>query len=170
MAKSWLIGGGIFVGILLVASIVLVMFRVEATFPAGSPERAVQDYLVAVEKNDLEQAYNLLGPEMREACTIENFASNSQFGRDEIQTSRIVFEDKTNVNDTVIVTVRVSRVQSEGPFGVSDYSHSEDFALQQKDGEWRFTRAPWPYFGCPDLERIPKAPEPTAIPGPTSTP
>ena len=66
MSRNWLIGGGIFLVALLVASIVIALLEGEETFPEGSTEKAVQDYLRAAEDDDFETAYVFLSAALKE--------------------------------------------------------------------------------------------------------
>jgi hypothetical protein len=174
MARLWLIGGGVFVGALLVLSIVLALLRSDAEFPAGSPEAAVQTYLRALQDDDFSTAHNLFSADLRAECSLDDFVSGSVYYKREIANQRVVLESTTTLNESVAVTTRISRVSDSGPFGVSEYSASQVFTLRQEDGGWRFTKQPWPFFGCdrpipaPALE--PRIAEPKPTPAPVPTP
>ncbi len=60
MAKGWLIGGGAFLVVLLVGSIIVALLEREEPLPAGTPEAAVQQFLKAVETEDLSIAFDSL--------------------------------------------------------------------------------------------------------------
>ncbi len=148
MAKWWLIGGGAVVGVLLLASIVLALTRSEAEFPADSPEATVQTYLRSLQDDDFATAHDLFAADLRSECSLDDFIGGSIYYKREIANQRVVLESTANLNDTVAVTTRISQVSDSGPFGVSEFSSTQVFTLQQEDGQWRFTRQPWPFFGC----------------------
>lgn len=174
MARWWLIGGGAFVGVLLVVSIVLALMRSEAEFPAGSPEAAVQTYLRALQDDDFTTAHSLFSTDLRAECSLDDFVGGSVYYKREIANQRVVLESTADLNDSVVVTTRVSQVSDSGPFGVSEYSSSQVFTLRQEDGGWRFTKQPWPFFGCdrpiPAPAFDPRIAEPKPTPEPVPTP
>ncbi len=173
MSRIWLIGGGTLVAALLVASIVVVVIQGEEELKEGTPERTVQLYLKAVVVEDFNAAYSFLSTELKRECSLEEYLVNgSVYGSRELERSRVTLQKTSRVNGTVIVRARVTRVSSSGPFGVSESSHDQDFTLREEDGEWRFTRMPWPYYGCGASyrppEAVPLAPAPASTPAPTS--
>ena len=86
MSKLWLIGGAVALAALVIAGIVVALFQREATFPEGSPERAVQAYIKALQQDDLGLAYSFLATSLKEDCAIDDvFASPNRFGRDVAQ-------------------------------------------------------------------------------------
>ncbi|MDP6402033.1 MAG: hypothetical protein QF467_00625 [SAR202 cluster bacterium] len=171
MTRGWLIGGGVFLGALLVAGIVVALMDEEDSLPEGSPEATVQLFLKAVEDGDLEAAYGFLSDSLKGECDVETFVGRSLSQQDRMRDTRVTLERTTTVEHTVFVTVRITQFRSGGPFGSSDSSHEQRFALADEQGQWRFTVHPWPYFGCgpfkiPPTPITPPTPEPTA----TSTP
>ena len=168
MSRNWLIGGGIFLAALLVASIVVALLDSEETFPKGSAERAVQEYLKAVGDDDFEAAYGFLSAELMEECTIGEFAGGNVPMRSDLADDRITLEKTNTVGATVFVTVRVWQVRSSGPFGTSESSFEQRFSLGKQDEQWRFTEHPWPFLRCgpfkPEPARRPLVPGATPVP------
>lgn len=170
MAKWWLIGGGAFVSVLLVASIVLSLVRSEAEFPAGSVESAVQNYLRALQNDDFTTAHNLFSAGLRSDCSLDDFVAGSVYYKREIADQRVVLENTVDLNGTVAVTTRVSQVSDSGLFGVSEFSSTQVFILRQEEGGWHFTKQPWPFFGCDEPKPAPRFDPQIAEPEPTPEP
>ena len=174
MPKYWLIGGATFVGVLLVASVVVALMQEDVALKEGSPERAVQLYLQAVRDEDFKAAHGFLSEELKKDCTVETMAARD-FGRGrELSSSRVTLRDTTYLNDSndsALVIARVTRVRGSGPFGSSESSHEQRYVLSLEDGQWLLAESPWPYYGCPEpspkQEAIPaREPPPTPTPAP----
>jgi hypothetical protein len=167
MPKIWLIGGVVLLTVLVVASIVVGLTRREKPLPEGTPERVVQRFLNAIGDEDLKVAYALLSDELKQACSIEQFAGNT-FGRKrDLKNSRVTLKETKHLDGPAIVIARVSSISGSGPFRTSEHAREERFTLVQEEGQWRFSASPWPYYGCgtPDIY----SPRP-AIPAPTLAP
>ena len=168
MSRNWLIGGGLFLAALLVASVVVALLEDEESFAEGSVEEAVQVYLKAAEDDDFETAYGFLSSELKDECPIDEFAGGHIPTRSDIGDDRVTLEKTTTVGETVFVTVRVARIRGSGPFGTSESSFEQRFSLRQQEGDWRFTEYPWPFFRCgpfkPEPVRRPPAPAATPVP------
>jgi hypothetical protein len=170
MTRWWLIGGGAFLGILLIASLVLAFIQDEQLLPLGTAEAAVQDFLNAAETDSLEVSYGYLSEELKAGCKLEDFASHSPYENQRIEESRVTL-DKTNVvGDITFVDVKISQYYNQGPFGTSESSHSEQFALKQENGLWKFSRYPWPYDHCRSLVPVNVVPKVEPAPAPTQVP
>ena len=174
MARGWLIGGGAFLVLLLVVSIIVALLEREEPLAPGTPEAAVQQFLQAMESEDLSTSFNMLSTPLQDECGLEefggrNFSSRNQFGRITLENSQII-------ENTAFVTVRISQFNSSGPFSTSEYNFEQRYSLQKEDGEWKFAEYPWPFFNCgpfkPAPVRLPEqAPrealiEPTPAPAP----
>ncbi len=118
MAKGWLIGGGAFLVVLLVVSIIVALLEREEPLTAGTPEAAVQQFLQAMESEDLSVSFSMLSRALQDECGLEefggrNFSSRNKFGR-------ITLEDSRIIEDTAFVTVRISQFNRNGPFSTSE--------------------------------------------------
>ena len=167
MAKRWLVGAAALLVALLVASIVIALLDREEPLPEGTPEAAVQRFLKAYEDEDVETARDLLSEELKEECSVQEFALNLPW-RDRLRDERVTLERTRVVEDTAFVTVRVTTFGGGGPFGASDYAYEQRFALRLEAGQWRFVEHPWPTFGCGAIkpERIIPPPDSEAPPTP----
>ncbi len=171
MARVWLAGGAVLLGVLLVASIVVAMTSGEEALSEGTPEGAVQQYLKAVEADDYPAAYGWLSERLKQDCTLEQFAGGDFPGNDRLKDTRVSLVETRKVGDTTFVTVRITQFYGGGgPFDASESSYEQLFTLKQEDGQWRLSEYPWPFYGCRRFEPVPPKPEPTATPTPTPTP
>ena len=150
MAKWWLIGVAAFLAVLLIASIVLALTSKEAEFAPGTPEHAVQTLWRVAESEDIKTAYTMLSQELQQKCTLKNYMDGSgvPFSIRNSRNSRVTLRDTKLVGDITFVSVRVTRFYGSGPFDSGESSYDRRYALQQEEGEWKFTEYPWPYDYC----------------------
>ena len=160
MQRAWLIGGGVFLAVLLVASIVVGLTQRTTDLPEGTPERAVQLFLRAIEEEDFKSAYSVLSEETQRECNIEHFVGAGFRPERLMKDSRVTLKNTRLLNGTAVVEARVTQIGSNEPFGASEWSHEERFTLKQESGEWRLSEYFWPRIGCtgpfPD-ERVRRA-------------
>ena len=155
MAKWWIIGAAVVLGALLVGSIALALTTSqEAEFAEGAPERVVQDLLRAAEDEDIEAAYGMLSQELQEKCALEDYAGASGYRHydDGDRDIRATLRDSKVVGDTTFVNVRITQFYGGGPFGSSESTYNEGYALRREGAEWKFTEYPWPYDYCPEAD------------------
>ena len=156
MSRGWLIGGGVFLAVLLAGSVAAALLERDAAFPEGSAEAAVQRYVKAVEEEDWETAHALLAAELREECPIEElfadrwgwapYRATYSPGRAD---RRITLEETRALGETMRVTVSVASSRMSGPFGVDRWSYRVTYSLTEEEGEWRFSEYPDPFYDCP---------------------
>ena len=158
MAKVWTIVAAVALVILLVASVVVAVLAREEPFEAGTPEAAVQDLLRAVEDDEFETAYGLLSAELRAECSAEQVFGQPFHIRNQFVENRITLEQTNEVGGATFVTVRVSSFQRDGPFGSSENSFLQRYALRQAGDQWQFVEFPWPLFRCGQPKLAPEAP------------
>ena len=144
--KLWLAGVVIAVVALGVAGVIvaLVTSREEATLPAGSPEGAVQRYLRALEEKDYRGAYAYLSTSAQRQCTIEQFIKVTSYR--ELEDAEMILEDTQVLDDSAIVTARVTVFDPSDVFDPNEYSYTETFDLTREGGEWRMS---WEDYRCP---------------------
>lgn len=117
----------------------------EKQLPDGSPERAVQLYLNAIEDRDATAALAHLSPSLTARC--------GEIPRDMI-TARSEGSLRATLDDVRLdgnaATVRIQLTETFGgaPFGVSDPKQTLVFELERVNEEWRFSQMPWPLY-CP---------------------
>lgn len=153
-------GGVLLLGLLMLAAAIAALVEREAEFPDGSAEALVQEYELAIAGGDWAAAYALLSDELRGECPLEE---NLPF-RDQISAeARVTLQGTEMVGDTLIVTVRVTESEFEGPFAANQWTHERRYRLAGGDGAWRFSEYPLPFYGCPEP---PEPPEPPIPPSP----
>ena len=137
-------------------------------FLPGTAEAAVQDYLAAIEDSRDRDAFDFVGPQVPDGCDYQHFRDSlRRFRPDGVRQARelrITLVDVEEVDQTVEVRVRVTRFSGDPPFGANEYSRAERFVLEEHDGSWRFTEAPWPMDWCPEPPHTPTAPPATPAP------
>ncbi|HRC62676.1 MAG: hypothetical protein K1X87_02920 [Dehalococcoidia bacterium] len=120
----------------------------EDELPAGTPERTVQLYLKAVEDHDATEAFSYLAPSLSARCASFPREEITQRGSSSI---RATLDEVRVDGDRATVRVGLSETFGNAPFGTSDPKQSLTFELQQIEGQWRFTEAPWPLYCAPKL-------------------
>lgn len=113
-----------------------------ADLDPASPEGVVQRYLSAFEDGDADAAGALVDPDVREDCPEPH---PERFRRD--RSFRATLLEVEPAGDAVEVHVRISEGAGEPPFETGS-ERTEVFVLEQVDGDWRITSAPFPYDPC----------------------
>ncbi|MCL0028780.1 hypothetical protein M1N23_01370 [Dehalococcoidia bacterium] len=149
MTKTWPIAAAAALVILLVASVTVTLVENEVNFDPGTVEATVQDFLRAVEEQELETVYGMFSAELKQECSAgQLFGQQVRYG-DQLGWHRITLNHSSEVESTTFVSFRVSYFQGDSPFGSSDYSFVQRHALRQTEGEWEFVEIPWPLYPCP---------------------
>jgi hypothetical protein len=132
------------------AALVAALAGNEERFADGTPERAVQEYLHAIEDQDATAAFKFLAPALTERCGQPPREMVTQRGDNAFRASlqRTVTED-----GAATVYVDLTETFRDPPFGISDPRQSVVFELTEVDGVWRFAEMPWPLYCI----RVPKA-------------
>ena len=174
MSKIWIIGGGVFLGALLVAAVLVALTQEEVALPDGTPGRAVQLFLNALEDEDFRAAYNRLSVELRKDCKVERMAAGYSLAERDLKSSKVILGETVYLNGPdgpALVTARVSGIRGSGPFGTSEYTRQHSYTLAKENAVWRFSEVPrWPYLECWGPQREPPAPAPASPPDPTAEP
>ena len=148
MNRIWLIGAGVLLGAVVVASIVLELFDEPTEFPDNSPERAVQLYLEASNEGNYQRVHKTFIRSLRDSCSQQDLLRTSTYEREPLRDSRVTLERTDITDDSVLLSARVTRAGSNDFFAISEYSFKRVFTLKQEDGEWRFSEFPWPFENC----------------------
>lgn len=122
--------------------------------PEGSPERAVQDFLLAVEARDHPAAWALLSPELQRECAVGDFGRSLGFRE---LSYRVRLESVTQDAAGAQAAVRITGRFNAQPIP-SESTHTQHFFLVEIDGEWRLREAGWPFYGCPSAPAVPVTP------------
>ncbi len=181
MTKLWLIGAGVLLGALLIAAVTVALLEQEDMLPEGSPEAAVQSFLLSLEEDDFGASYDFLSAELKGECEIDDLFGSTMRSDGRLENNRITLDKTTFVTEgTAIVIVRLTQFRGSGPFGSSESSFQQRYSLVEEEGEWKFKEYPWPLFRCgpfkpvpeprPLLESRPGAVPPQPVPAPTAEP
>lgn len=152
MAKWWLIGAGVALAALLIASIALALTSNETEFANGTPEHAVQTVLRAAQAHNIQTTYDMLAAELQEKCELGEFvnAHNSSYYHE--RDFGAALRATKSVNDLTLIDVRITQFYGSGPFDSGESHMNTHFTLRQENGEWKFTEYPWPYNYCPESD------------------
>ena len=147
-----MIAGAAFVGVLIVVAIVLSLLQREQSFEDGTPEKAVQDFLKAYTAEDFGRVYDLWAEELKQDCSRNDYIQQSVGRGGRLSDSRVRLTDTEYVGENgqrAVVLARETRVTGDGPFSTTESSIRQRYTLALEQGEWRFTKVPWPSSGCP---------------------
>ena len=155
-SSRWLAGAAVVVALLVVSSLVIAVLnrdREPDLLPAGSPERAVQDYILAAQREDAHAAYELLSEEARGWCGPEDLSLGSRYFRRPDETFSVRLVETEEDGDEAKVTIEVTWVEAPGDIpllggSVSDYDPV--YRLVRERGEWRLRHFGWPAWYCPE--------------------
>ena len=178
MTKIWLIGAGVVLGGLLIAAVAVALLEKEDFLPEGTPEAAVQNFLLSLEGEDYDASYDFLSAELKQDCKIDDLFGANRISSDRLLNVVITMDDTTFVADTAFVTFRLTQTRGRWPFDSPNSSYTQQFSLQQEEGDWKFTKYPWPLFQCGPIKPVQefRAPapversEPATVPKTTPTP
>jgi hypothetical protein len=109
------IGAGILALVVVSVIVVLVARRGPQTFPAGSPQAALSEYLSAWDDNDIEAAYGLLSQSARDRVAYSEYLSAANSYHAYSQTAHDVTIDQvTGSGDRVTIEVTVQEFYGDG--------------------------------------------------------
>jgi|SRR3990170_4952792 len=147
MAKNWLLVGVAIVAALLVGAVAIALVTNRGgvdLLPADSPEGVVQRYLMAIEREDYQAAYDYLSSGLRVSCSLDDFVRRGYWP--ETGGDHVTLEKTQSFDGRAIVTARVTVFDPDVPFGASEYSYDRTFHLKLEAGQWRLVG---PEFWCP---------------------
>ena len=152
-SSRWLAGAAVIVALLVVVSVIMAVLNRESEpepLPEGSPGRAVQDYILAVQREDPQAAYALLSNDARERCDpAAIYDGHFSLPRDSFS---IRLVDTEESDDEATVTIEVTQVDAPGEiplFGGSVSDYDTTYRLVREQGEWRLQDGGWPGWSCP---------------------
>ena len=175
-SSRWLAGVALAIVILAGVSVIIALLERRgepSMLPDGTPEGAVQRYLLAVENGESDAAYGYLSPGTQETCDSQEFRESLRRFSDDGLNRRISggrsissgFSDSEDLRVTLVdtrevegrteVLVLITRFRVSPPFGADEYSHQESFVLEQTGGRWAFVEPPWPVRFCPQPDKPP---------------
>jgi hypothetical protein len=151
-SSKWLMGAGAVVAALVIVSVLVTVLGNTGdatTFPEDTPEGVIQRYLQAVQDRKSPTAFDYLGAELQEACTLQELRDQTRWSAE--NDNRVILEGTEVLANQTIVTVRVTQLRVNPPSIPSESSFSPEYILEQQEGNWRFTAPPWPLEWCQGL-------------------
>lgn len=144
------VGGAVVLLIVAAVAVVLALERAQQpSYPPGSPEAALVDYLAAVEAGDADRAYALLSRAAREeierredAQVGYSFRQDVRYAREAFQDARVRITRVERRDDRATLTLTIDRFSSSTsgfpPFPSGDrYSYERVVELVFEDGAWK---------------------------------
>jgi hypothetical protein len=146
---------GIVIGIVLlvIVSFSVVMLRPEPEYqPADTPEGVAHNYLLALQKQDYERAYEMLPTTFnfpRDAVTMgEDVADNTWHFQTGGDVSLAVDDVQMLDADTAVVTIRKTTFYSQGIMGSDQYTETFKVTLEKENGVWKVREANDYWYDC----------------------
>jgi hypothetical protein len=134
--------------VVAVAVVVVVVWlsasRTRTEFAAGTPERTVQSYVVAVTRHDAVEASRYL--DQSSGCDVTDL---EQTGVPE--GLRVTLVDSTVTGAKASVSVRMS--SDAAPLGGAGATETHLFQLARPGQEWLISGTPWPLFTCEGVQK-----------------
>jgi len=148
----WWIGAGILAIGALSVVVVLMLGNTEPTrFEAGTPERALQDYLAAYESGDYTAAYAFFSTRARSQATRQEYrdvAIGWGYGFD-APDRRVLFDGRSGTGDQAVLALSVE--EYSGGLGGNVYRSPRQVPMVRENGSWRIDAlliwldpGPWP--------------------------
>ena len=151
-SRRWLIIFATVIGILVIATVSLVLLTKESevvTLPEDSPQGVVQRYLIAIQENDYQNAYNYLSFDPSQEIKSYDDWLRMMIGRPQIsnQTAwKATLGEITQNGDSATVEVAIDTFRPGGSFVDPLYSQQIFFQLSKIDGKWLITSPTYIYW------------------------
>jgi hypothetical protein len=151
-SRRWLIIFAIVISILVITTVSLVLLTKgnEITLlPENTPQGTVQRYLIAVQEENYQKAYDYLSLDPSQKITTYNDWLRMVIGRPQISnqsTWKATLGKTTQNGDIATVEVTVDTIRPEGPFEDSLRSQQIVFQLSKIGGKWRITSPTYIYW------------------------
>jgi hypothetical protein len=144
--RSILIVGGIVLAIVVAAILAVLLAGQDrtTTFPEGTPERALQDYLAAVEAGDVDRAYALLSRSVQSQFDRESPAGKESFSRFVSSTrsrpdSRRIRIERVSLapgGEAATITIAIDEFSGSG-IDFNRSSYTRPVHMVREDGLWK---------------------------------
>lgn len=141
-SRRWLFAFGLAIGVLVIATVVLVLATSsredEPLLPENTPEGTVQRFLLAVRDEDYLAAESYLSPTIDDKIPYD-LRRNRTAGPGEEPGWRITLGKSIVRDDEATVDVTVSVFSPRGPFENSVRTHRVTFFLKKEGTSWKIT-------------------------------
>jgi hypothetical protein len=142
----FLIGILIFIALLVAAALILFFVRQDTTAtyqPDDTPEGVVYDFVLAIQRQDVERAYGYLA-DLENKPTAFTFRQAILNGYMDTSASVQVGEVQVVEEDQAWVAVTI-HYMSSGPFDTG-WDSTENATLYRQNGAWKISYMPYPYW------------------------
>jgi len=133
------------IGVLIALSLALFFLRRETVEyrTDDAPENVVHNYVLAIERQDYERAYQYLA----EMETKPSYSAFRLAFSQELSAGRVsaAVSGTEIIGDEAIVNLTITR-SGYGLFA-DPYREQQSVLLTRQNGEWKIRQAPWPYWG-----------------------
>jgi len=148
---------GIVVGIvlLIIVALVVALTQSEPTYQSeNTPEAVAHNYLLALQKEEFEEAYSYLYPDLKGYPeSLEKFEEQIQDNSWSFRLDRDVtlsVESTKVTGDRATVEVLESSFYGGGLFDSGQSTYDFDMELRQVDNEWKIIESDWYFAWCWD--------------------
>ncbi len=139
-SRRWLLIFGLAIGILIIATVVLVLITAspedESLLPEDTPEGTVQRFLLAVRDEDYLAAESYLSPTIDDKIAYD-LRRNRVAGPGEGPGWKATLGKSVVRNDEATVDVMVDVFRPRGPFENSVRTYQVTFSLKKEGTSWR---------------------------------
>ncbi|TMB56871.1 MAG: ester cyclase [Chloroflexi bacterium] len=131
------IGAGILALVVLSVVVVLLVRRGPTTFPAGSPQAAMADYLTAWDDDDIEAAYSFLSDGVHEQVSLADYQQAvDQYGGYNQPNHQVTIDRVDGSGDSVTLRLTVEEFYGDGLSANVSRSPRSVRMVHQPDG-WK---------------------------------
>jgi hypothetical protein len=145
--STWAIVGGVLGLVVLALVLAAVMPSRQPAPDLTTPDGTTLAYAVAVQRGDLDQAWDLLATSAKTQVSRDRFITRAEALRGSYERARLSSEDARTEGDTARVDLVRTYPSSGGPFGLgsSSYSNRSTVRLVRENGQWRIATPPDPF-------------------------
>jgi hypothetical protein len=128
--------------LVLIAFVVVLRQPNPSYLPEDTPEGVINNYLLALQKDDYARAYGYLSPDLAGyPSSVTEFASDVdrdswKFGQGGDDTV-LDMGSREPLGDEMLVTIQITHFYHNGPFDSSSYTESAWFTLSKADVNWQ---------------------------------
>jgi hypothetical protein len=143
----FLLGILVFIGLLVIAALALFFIRQDTQVYGAedTPEGVIRNYVLAVQKQDYQRAYNYLANKDNQP-TYETFRRAFLTNQLNVSSNALQVGNVTYLNSGE-ASVSVSVLYAGGgPFATQSWSSSDTATLIQQGGAWKLSYMPFPFW------------------------
>ena len=145
---TWAIVGGV-VGLVALAMVLAFLSPTRDPTPdLSTPDGVTLAYALAVQRGDLDRAWDLLAESAKAQTTKDRYIARIEGFRSGYQRARLSVEDVRAESDTARVDLVRTYPSSGGLLGLGSggsYSNRNTVRLVRESGQWRITTPPDPF-------------------------